>query len=76
MKEIKKLEIVNKKTKEVENVITDKVEVLERFAEIMQAKYIDKASYIGRVVRKQHYSHLTITATYNNKYLFIFTLED
>ena len=76
MKEIKKLEIVNKETKEVENVITNKVEVLERFAEIMQAKYIEKASYIGRVVRKQCYSYLTITATYNNNYLFVFTLEN
>lgn len=76
MKEIKKLEIVNKATKEVENIITDKVEALERFAEIMNVKYIEKASYIGRVVRKQNYKYLTITATYNNKYLFIFTLED
>lgn len=42
----------------------------------MEAKYIEKASYIGRVVRKQYYSHLTITATYNNKYLFVFTLEN
>lgn len=42
----------------------------------MEAKYIKKASYIGRVVRKQYYSHLTITATYNNKYLFVFTLEN
>ena len=38
MKEIKKLEIINKESKKVENVITDKVEVLERFAEIMEAK--------------------------------------
>ena len=43
-------------------------------AQILSAKYLEKASYIKSIRRQQHYTHKTITAVLDTGIKLIFTV--
>ena len=49
-------------------------EAAQDLAQILNAKYLEKAPYIKSVRRVQHYAHKTITATLDNGVKLVFTV--
>lgn len=43
-------------------------------AQILNAKYLEKAPYIKSIRRQQHYTHKTITAILDNGVKLVFTV--
>lgn len=43
-------------------------------AQILSAKYLEKASYIKSIRRVQHYTHKTVTAIFDNGVKSVFTV--
>lgn len=43
-------------------------------AQILNAKYLEKAPYIKSIRRQQHYTHKTITATFDSGVKSVFTV--
>ena len=43
-------------------------------AQILNAKYLEKAPYIKSIRRQQHYTHKTITALLDNGVKLVFTV--
>lgn len=47
---------------------------IHNLAQLLNAKYLEKACYIKSVRRVQHYSHKTITVTIDNGVKHVFTV--
>lgn len=50
------------------------IEAVQDLAQILNAKYLEKAPYIKSVRRVQHYTHKTITALLDNGVKLVFTV--